>query len=72
MPKRLRVVASAPSQAGPMMAPRKTPSPESVVRDLIEQTPGVAAPTDGPAAARADRGRARILFMDLDGTLTTG
>jgi len=74
MPKRLRVRGERTvPKPGPMMAPRKTPSPESVVRDLIEQTPGVAAPDPMAQPLRVPiEGPARILFMDLDGTLTDG
>lgn len=59
---------------GPLLAPRKPPSPESVVRDLIERTPGVAAPQplEDPRRSAPVDGPVRILFMDLDGTLTNG
>jgi 3-deoxy-D-manno-octulosonate 8-phosphate phosphatase (KDO 8-P phosphatase) len=63
--------------SSPGQAPAVRPTPESVVHDLIERTPGVKeasapevqpeplvmAPVDGPV---------RILFMDVDGTLTDG
>jgi 3-deoxy-D-manno-octulosonate 8-phosphate phosphatase (KDO 8-P phosphatase) len=45
-----------------------------VVRDLIEQTPGVAVPEplEAPQRSAPVHGPVRILFMDLDGTLTNG
>ena len=86
MPRRERPVRARPQRArgertlpkpGPLTAPRPSapsPSPESVVRDLIEQTPGVAAPDPqaSPLRAAPIEGPVRILFMDLDGTLTNG
>lgn len=44
------------------------------MRDLIEQTPGVAAPDPAASPLRPapKQGPVRILFMDLDGTLTNG
>src|SRR5262249_39434224 len=59
---------------GPILAPRRAPSPESVVRELIERTPGVASPQplEEPRRIISLEGPVRILFMDLDGTLTNG
>jgi 3-deoxy-D-manno-octulosonate 8-phosphate phosphatase (KDO 8-P phosphatase) len=55
---------------GPLLAPR---SPESVVRDLIQQTTGVTPePLEAPRRLVPIEGPVRILFMDLDGTLTNG
>lgn len=61
------------TRPAPPAATPPAPTPESVVRDLIEQTPGVAAPDPLPQRTTVPLpGRARILFMDLDGTLTNG
>jgi 3-deoxy-D-manno-octulosonate 8-phosphate phosphatase (KDO 8-P phosphatase) len=78
MRERKRVKARSKPPADPTVDPKTPPaSPEQVVRRLIEQTPGVAEPQapqpladprmQGPAT-----GPVRILFMDLDGTLTDG
>ncbi len=79
MPKReRRPSAKDPTptlpKPGPLVAPRRPPSPESVVEHLIEETPGVSAPHPLPSPQRAApiEGPVRILFMDLDGTLTNG
>src|SRR5262249_27050870 len=79
MPKRQRRPnAKEPTRTlptpGPLLAPRRPPTPESVVEDLIEQTPGVSAPHPqaSPQRLAPIEGPVRILFMDLDGTLTNG
>jgi len=70
---RERTVPKPPGTAPTRPSPLPSPSPESVVRDLIEQTPGVAAPDPQASPLRSPiKGPARILFMDLDGTLTNG
>jgi 3-deoxy-D-manno-octulosonate 8-phosphate phosphatase (KDO 8-P phosphatase) len=43
-----------------------------VVRRLIDQTPGVTEPQADPRGAAPVRGPMRLLFLDLDGTLTDG
>jgi 3-deoxy-D-manno-octulosonate 8-phosphate phosphatase (KDO 8-P phosphatase) len=43
-----------------------------VVQDLIEGTPGVTQPSPRSRRSAPVKGPVRILFMDLDGTLTDG
>lgn len=71
---RLRARAKRGSRSGPAGKLRREPSPEAVVKDLIRSTPGVAAPRPKaePRRAAPVAGPVRLLFMDLDGTLTDG
>jgi 3-deoxy-D-manno-octulosonate 8-phosphate phosphatase (KDO 8-P phosphatase) len=73
--------ARDPDPAGPSArAPGKSETgararPDDLVRELIEQTPGVSPgerPEPQPEARGPIEGPARLLFLDLDGTLTDG
>ena len=60
---------------GESPTPATGPAPEALVRELIEQTPGVADPETEALAERMKapiRGPVKILFVDVDGTLTDG
>src|SRR5262245_56304844 len=58
----------------PLLAPQQPPSPESVMQELIERTPNVLSPQplEDPHRIVPLESPVRILFMDLDGTLTNG
>ena len=70
MPERRRRTTGS----GP--ATRRPPPPPAdvMVRRLIEQVPGVGEPQpqEDPRAAAPVEGPIRVLFLDLDGTLTDG
>jgi 3-deoxy-D-manno-octulosonate 8-phosphate phosphatase (KDO 8-P phosphatase) len=75
--RRPRVRARSKPPVSPTLEPRTPASPEAVVRELIEQTPGVAEPQapqplGDPRLRGPLAGPVRILFLDLDGTLTDG
>lgn len=74
MRERARAAARRPTRArsGPAAKTRRRPSPQSVVRELIERTPGVTQPAPRARRSAPVKGPVRILFMDLDGTLTDG
>jgi 3-deoxy-D-manno-octulosonate 8-phosphate phosphatase (KDO 8-P phosphatase) len=73
-PRAGRTRGRGPRLPDPPVEQPKAPSPESVVRELIEATPGVAVPETLPAPRLVApvEGPVQILFMDLDGTLTDG
>src|SRR5688572_11296209 len=78
MPERRSRMRGRSKPPGPLIEPKSPPaSPEAVVRRLIEQTPGVSEPQapqplGDPRLRGPLAGPVRILFLDLDGTLTDG
>jgi len=71
MPERRR--RRARNQATRTRTRTPAPSPRLLVHDLIEHTPGVAEPEErGEPKEAPVRDPLKLLFLDLDGTLTDG